>query len=175
MMYLRSLLLVLCATCLSGQSQSSSSNEPLRLIVREVNAGPAGASDPHRALQIDVQNERNSEVLAYVLRIEFYRPDGTPSSATVSRMINYGDPTGGTRTIFAPQKQWRHSKPLFIARSSKDGSLRKYSVTVDYVTFADGFRYGPDKSGLAKDTEGFLRGMAAAKRLQNAQSKPQPQ
>ena len=118
---------------------------------------------------MDVQNERNSEVLAYVLRVEFSRPDGTPSSATVSRIINYGDPTGGTRTIFAPQKQWRHPKPLFIARS-KDGILRKYSVSVDYVTFADGFRYGPDRSGLAKDTEGFLRGMAAAKRMQAAQS-----
>lgn len=142
----------------------------LRLSVHEVETAKRtqvnASASPYRALDIDVQNERNSDVLAYVLRVEFYSPGGKLSSASASRIINTGEPVGGSRTMFSAGKTWRHPNRIYIAKS-RDGIDRKYAVTVDYVSFADGFRSGLDESGLAKDTEGFLRGIATAKMLQS--------
>jgi len=69
--------------------------------------------------------------------------------------------TANDAQLLAVGQQWRHPRQVFVA-TGPDGRELNYNVSLDYVVFADGSAWGPDRSGHGKQIFSYLQGFRAA-------------
>lgn len=142
---------LLSVLCVHGQSRSA----PVTAEVSSVGVGSEGRS----VLSIEVRNVSQSEVIAYVLRVDV-------SDEAGKRLFTF-DKThikglGGATAVsgFAPGTSWVDDVIM------PEKGTHRYNVTVDYVRTADRQHpdWGPDSSHKSQFVLGALTSYSAERR-----------
>ncbi|HLJ18373.1 MAG TPA: hypothetical protein VKV15_28035 [Bryobacteraceae bacterium] len=111
---------------------------PFTLVV-ERSATAVNPNTGQHALTITVTNAGTKPAIACTIRLEAINENGEARSGivlSVTKLLEVG-------------QRWQHPRPIFVP-VDVHGVERKYSVTVDYIRFADGLSWGPDISQVGK-------------------------
>jgi hypothetical protein len=122
---------------------------PIEFIEGPVAAGPTGAVVP---LYVSSKSPKN--ILAYVLCAEFFDGSGRKMGlATKTSNKAIGSPSAVR--YFGAQTSWQDD---FEIPASGDGRAVSHKISVDFVLFQDGSRWGPDTTKTSLKIEGVIQG-----------------
>lgn len=103
-----------------------------------------------------VTNVSGKDVRAYTLSIKFIDINGAVVSSNNKTAIRGLGPGGAT--VYKPGEIMAGN----LGRLRVSGGIRAYAGTLDYVLFADGTSWGPDKFKTSLEIQGMLNGRRAA-------------
>ena len=110
-------------------------------------------------LAVEVTNESNRSIRGYVFTESFLDPatGNRIRRVTTKELETQGNPSD----YLAPGATWVAGPRKFS--HLPDGTLAAYTITLDFVVFADGDTFGPKKSRESDEVLGMFRGIDAAK------------
>lgn len=109
-------------------------------------------------LAADVTNESNTPIRGFVVTESFYDPSTGDRirRVTTKELETQGNPSN----YLAPGATWIVDPRKFSY--APDGSLARYSITLDLVVFTNGSTFGPKKSVESNEVLGMFRGIDEA-------------
>jgi hypothetical protein len=112
-------------------------------------------------LAVEVTNECDRAIRGFVFTESFLDPatGDRIRRVTTKELETQGNPS----EYLAPGATWVAGPRKFS--HLPDGTLAAYSITLDFVVFADGTTFGPKKSRESDEVLGMFRGIDAAKLL----------
>jgi hypothetical protein len=112
-------------------------------------------------LAVEVTNESDRTIRGFVFTESFLDPatENRIRRVTTKELETQGNPSD----YLAPGATWVAGPRKFS--HLPDGTLATYSITLDFVVFADGSTFGPKKSRESDEVLGMFRGIDAAKLL----------
>jgi hypothetical protein len=106
-------------------------------------------------LAVEATNAGDAPIRAFVFTESFF---DSATGARLRRVATKKLETHGNSTHYLfPGGTWLCDTRKFSY--SSDGSLAKYTITLDFVVFADGTTYGPKQSRESDEVVGMLRGI----------------
>jgi hypothetical protein len=122
-------------------------------------------------LAVEVTNESDRSIRGYVFTESFLDPatGNRIRRVTTKELETQGNPSD----YLAPGAAWVAGPRKFSHLS--DGTLAAYTITLDFVVFADGPTFGPKRSRESDEVLGMFRGIDAAKLLSLGNSANQVQ
>lgn len=115
-------------------------------------------ADGTEMLAAEATNVGATPIRGYVFTESFFDPvKGNRLRQVTTKEL---ETQGNSSDFLAPGATWAAGARKFSR--SADGTLARYTITLDLVVFADGSRYGPKRSQESDEVLGMLRGIDAA-------------